>query len=147
LPLFKPLNSLRKLFEPKPVRSTPCSSSLAVCRGVFEQWSWQVKGVQAMADGLKDLPLRFGFGFGFEKHMVYIRDTVKATARLVKDRLHCVHLKNSASLRGAFGPLATALGEGEINNRQFLRRLLGIGYKGAICVEAPRGGDRDMSGS
>ncbi len=137
-----------------------------------EQWEWQVKGCQDMADGLKGVPIRFGF----ETHMVYVHDTVEAAKRLVKeidrpsigvnldygniigfdkhpsleeavnqlgDRIYYVHLKNSAPLRGAPGRLATALGEGEINNRQFVRLLMEIGYKGPLCVEAPRPGDRE----
>lgn len=137
-----------------------------------EQWSWQVKGCQDMADGLSDLPIRFGF----ETHMVYVHDTAEAVRRLIDDiarpsiganpdygniidfkqhpsleevvklladKIHYVHLKNSAPLRGAPGRMATALGEGEINNRQFLRLLMGIGYDGPLCVEAPRPGDRE----
>jgi sugar phosphate isomerase/epimerase len=137
-----------------------------------EQWSWQVKGCQDMADGLSDLPIRFGF----ETHMVYIHDTAEAVRRLVDDidrpsiganldygniigfpkppsleetvrllagKLHYVHLKNSAPLRGAPGRLATALAEGEVNNRQFIRLLMEVGYEGPICLEAPRPGDRE----
>jgi sugar phosphate isomerase/epimerase len=137
-----------------------------------EQWSWQVQGVRAMADGLRGVDIRFGF----ETHMVYAHDTVEAAKRLVKeidrpsigvnldygniifykehpsleqavqslrDRLHYVHLKNSASIHGCTGRVGTALAEGDINNRQFLRLLMGIGYQGPVCVEAPRGGDRE----
>ena len=137
-----------------------------------EQWAWQVKGCQDMADGLADVDIRFGF----ETHMVYVHDTAEAARRLVDDidrpsigvnpdygnnigfpkhpsleevvkllgdKIHYVHLKNSAPLRGAPGRLATALGEGEINNRQFVRLLMEVGYDGPICVEAPRPGDRE----
>ncbi|HET6485302.1 MAG TPA: sugar phosphate isomerase/epimerase family protein, partial [Spirochaetia bacterium] len=137
-----------------------------------EQWDWQVKGCQEMADGLKDVDIRFGF----ETHMVYVHDTVDAVRRLVAEidrpsigvnldygniidfqehpsleesiealrgRIHYVHLKNSAPLRGAPGRMGTALAEGEINNRQFVRMLVDAGYKGPICIEAPRAGDRE----
>jgi sugar phosphate isomerase/epimerase len=137
-----------------------------------EQWGWQVKGCRDLADGLADLPIRFGF----ETHMVYVHDTAEAVRRLIDDidrpsiganpdygniigfekhpsleevirlladKIHYVHLKNSAPLRGAPGRMATALGEGEINNRQFVRLLMDIGYEGPICVEAPRPGDRE----
>ena len=137
-----------------------------------EQWAWQVEGCREMADGLKDVNIRFGF----ETHMVYIHDTVEAARRLVDEidrpsiginldfgnmiefpehptleeclkavsgKLHYVHLKNSAPLRGAAGRMGTALAEGEINNRQFVRLLMEMGYKGPICIEAPRAGDRE----
>jgi sugar phosphate isomerase/epimerase len=137
-----------------------------------EQWEWQVKGCQGMADGLSDVDIRFGF----ETHMVYLHDTVEAVKKLVQkinrpsiganldygniidfekhpsleeavrelgDKIHYVHLKNSAPLRGAPGRLATGLGEGEINNRQFVRLLMAAGYEGPLCLEAPRPGDRE----
>ncbi len=137
-----------------------------------EQWSWQVKGCQDMADGLKDVDIRFGF----ETHRVYVHDTVDAVKRLVEDidrpsiganldygnmvgqkerpsleeaiktfgdKLHYVHLKNSTPLRGISGRIAAGLGEGQINNRQFVRLLMEIGYEGPLCVEAPRPGDRE----
>ena len=54
-----------------------------------------------------------------------------------------MHLKNSAPLRGAPGRLDAALAEGEINNRQFVKLLIDAGYKGPICIEALRAGDRE----
>jgi len=137
-----------------------------------EQWQWQIKGCQDMADGLADVDIRFGF----ETHPVYLHDTVQATKRLIDeidrpsiganldygnmlgfedapsladavrtfgDKLHYVHLKNSTVLRGGAGRMATALSEGQINNREFVRLLMEIGYEGPICVEAPRAGDRE----
>jgi len=136
------------------------------------QWQWQVKGCQALADGLKDLPIRFAF----ETHMVYLHDTIDAVKKLVRliDRpsigmnldygnivdfaehpsledalesargmLYYIHLKNSAAVRGAPGRVATGLGDGEINNRQLLRTLKAMGYEGPICIEGPRAGDRE----
>ena len=38
--------------------------------------------------------------------------------------------------------LPTALGEGEINHRAYLKKLKDIGFTGPIGVEAPRPGDR-----
>ncbi|NLW51178.1 MAG: sugar phosphate isomerase/epimerase [Candidatus Brocadiaceae bacterium] len=137
-----------------------------------EQWAWQVKGCQDMADGLKGVDIRFGF----ETHMVYVHDTAEAARKLVDeidrpsigvnldygnligfekrpslpdavkmlaDKLHYVHLKNAAPLRGAGGLLPTALAEGMISNREFVRLLMEVGYDGPICVEAPRPGDRE----
>ena len=137
-----------------------------------EQWAWQVKGCRDMADGLKDVDIRFGF----ETHMVYVHDTAEAARRLaddidrpsigvnldygniigyrkrpslpeaiemLADKLYYVHLKNAAPLRGAQGLMPTALAEGQINNREFVRLLIEAGYDGPLCVEAPRGGDRE----
>lgn len=58
------------------------------------------------------------------------------------DRLYYVHLKNSVRLPSG-GRLASALGEGEINNREFLQLLKASGYDGPLCIEAPRAGDRE----
>jgi sugar phosphate isomerase/epimerase len=137
-----------------------------------KQWDWQVKGCQQLADGLADLPLRFGF----ETHMVYLHDTIDAVKKLVarinrpsiglnldygnvidfpdppsleealasvKDILHYVHLKNSAAVRGAPGRVATGLGDGEINTRQLLRLLAATPYEGPVALEGPRAGDRE----
>lgn len=55
--------------------------------------------------------------------------------------LHYVHLKNSVPNHGS--RLPTALADGEINHRQYLRQLQRLGYSGPICLEAPRSGDRE----
>jgi sugar phosphate isomerase/epimerase len=137
-----------------------------------DQWRWQVEGCREMADRLADVDIKFGFEthpvyihdtlestlrlvreidrpsigvnldygnmVGFDEH-----PSLETAVESVKDHLHYVHLKNSAPLRGAPGRLATSLAEGEINNRQFIRLLTKIGYSGPICIEAPRGGDRE----
>ena len=137
-----------------------------------EQWQWQVEGCRRMADGLEDVEIRFGFEthmvyvhdtaeavkrlvedidrpsiganldygniIGFAK-----RPSLEKAVRELGDKIHYVHLKNSAPLRGAPGRLATGLGEGEINNREFVRLLMEIGYECPICIEAPRPGDRE----
>ena len=41
------------------------------------------------------------------------------------------------------GRVATGLGEGEINHREYVQLLLQHGYTGPICIEAPRSGDRE----
>ncbi len=137
-----------------------------------EQWEWQVDGCRRMADGLDDLEIRFGFethmvylhdtvdaarrlveridrpsiGVNLDYgNMVEFeeRPSLEEAVRGLGERIHYVHLKNSAPLRGGAGRLPTGLGEGEINNRQFVRLLMEIGYDGPICVEAPRPGDRE----
>jgi len=137
-----------------------------------EQWEWQIKGCRDMADGLEDVDIRFGFEthmaylhdtvdavkkltdaidrpsiganldygniISFKQH-----PSLEEAVKELGDRIHYIHLKNSAPLRGAPGRLATALGEGEVNNREFLRLLMEIGYEGPLCIEAPRPGDRE----
>jgi sugar phosphate isomerase/epimerase len=137
-----------------------------------EQWEWQVTGCRQLADGLKDVPIRFGF----ETHMVYLHDTIDAVKKLVKlidrpsigmnldygniidfpdppsldeafaaskDILHYVHLKNSTAIRGAPGRVATGLADGEINTRHLLRLLAASSYEGPVALEGPRAGDRE----
>ena len=137
-----------------------------------DQWAWQVEGCRALADGLLEVDIQFGF----ETHMVYVHDTVEAVRKLIteidrpsigatldygnivnfpdppsleeavdmlKGSIHYVHLKNSAPSRDGSDRIPTALGEGEINNRHFLTLLKQIGYEGPVCIEAPRGGDRE----
>jgi sugar phosphate isomerase/epimerase len=137
-----------------------------------EEWAWQVDGCRDMADGLTDVRIRFGFethrGYVHDKvpstkklvedidrpsiganldygNMVGLEDrpSLEEAVRAFGKKLHYVHLKNSAALRAAQGRIATSLGEGEINNRQFVRLLMETGYDGPICTEAPRAGDRE----
>ena len=56
--------------------------------------------------------------------------------------LFYVHLKNLVR-QAAGDPLRVGLGDGEINNREFIRALMQSGYQGFLCVEAPRPGDRE----
>ena len=61
---------------------------------------------------------------------------------ILGDRLYYVHLKNHMALRtGAY--VRCGLGEGDTNNREFLRLLKARGYDGPLCIEAPRPGDRE----
>ncbi len=137
-----------------------------------EQWEWQADGCRRMADGLTDVDISFGFethmvylhdtvdaarklveridrpsiGVNLDYgNMVEFKErpSLEEAVKGLGERIHYVHLKNSAPLRGGGGRLPTGLSEGEINNRQFVRLLMEIGYEGPICVEAPRGGDRE----
>ena len=137
-----------------------------------EQWKWQVEGCRAMADGLSGIDIRFGFethmvyvhdtveavnrlvteidrpciGVNLDYgNIVNFPDppSLDEAVNALKKSICYVHLKNSAPLKSGFDRMPTALSEGEINNRHFLRLLKGIGYEGPICIEAPRGGDRE----
>ena len=68
--------------------------------------------------------------------------SMKDAVDLAGDRLYYVHLKNSIELPG--GKRITAgLGEGDINNREYLKILKESGYSGPICIEVPCDGDRE----
>jgi len=67
--------------------------------------------------------------------------SIKDTVRLAGEKLFYVHLKNSLAVPGG-GRIAAGLGEGAINNREFLKILKESGYTGPLCVEVPRPGDR-----
>ena len=71
------------------------------------------------------------------------RPTLDKSIDICGDKLFYVHMKNSVALPGTNARLHTALGEGEINHRLYLEKLLKIGYSGPICIEAPRAGDRN----
>jgi sugar phosphate isomerase/epimerase len=56
--------------------------------------------------------------------------------------IYYVHMKNY--LRTVDGTLTAAgLGDGVINHREYVKLLKIINYKGPICIEAPRQGDRE----
>lgn len=67
--------------------------------------------------------------------------TPEETIALYGDKLFHMHLKNSIGMAGSRYP--TALSEGEINHRPYLKALAASGYQGPIGIEAPRGGDRE----
>ena len=137
-----------------------------------DHWAWQVNGCQDLADALANVDIRFGFethrGYVHDTiestrklvedidrpsiganldygNMVHAegQPSLEETIRIFGGKLHYVHLKNSVRLRGDKGRIATALAEGQINNRRFVQLLMEVGYDGPICVEAPRAGDRE----
>ena len=57
------------------------------------------------------------------------------------DKLFYTHFKNSMPVPG--GRIPTALGEGSINHRAYLKKLREIGFSGLVGIEAPRPGDRE----
>jgi len=75
---------------------------------------------------------------------VYFKNppALKETIQMLGDRLYYVHLKNSVRI-GDGKRLPTALSDGEINHRAYLKLLKDAGYNGPICIEAPRNGDRE----
>jgi len=67
---------------------------------------------------------------------------LEETIALYGEKLFDIHLKNSMELLSS-ERVPTALGEGDINHRQYLRLLKKTGYSGPITLEAPRSGDRE----
>jgi sugar phosphate isomerase/epimerase len=74
---------------------------------------------------------------------LYFPETKPVTDTVAElgDKLFYVHQKNSIKLGS--GRIATALSEGETNQRELLLALKKAGYGGPVCVEAPRPGDRE----
>ena len=60
-------------------------------------------------------------------------------------RIYMLHMKNvlHVDVGDHKAPVACGLGDGVINNREFLTRLRDAGFDGPICIEAPRQGDRE----
>ena len=59
------------------------------------------------------------------------------------DKLFYTHLKNSVGIPETPNlRFPTALGDGQINHREYFEKLISVGYDGLIGVEAPRQGDR-----
>ncbi len=137
-----------------------------------EQWAAQVQGVRDLADGVKDLSIRCALETHMaclhdtvEATMRLVREvdrpsvgvnldyanltnfeekpTLEQALQATRGHLHYVHLKNMIGLRGAPGRFVCGLGDGEINNRHFLRLLRDDGYEGPLALEGPRAGDRE----
>ena len=69
--------------------------------------------------------------------------TVEDSIDACGDKLFYTHLKNSIAVPGTDNlRLATGLGEGQINHRAYMEKLIAVGYAGPIGIEAPRQGDR-----
>jgi sugar phosphate isomerase/epimerase len=67
---------------------------------------------------------------------------IDETLKVLDDSVFYLHLKNLYKLPPG-GYVMTSLGEGQINNREMISKLLAMGFDGPICVEAPRQGDRE----
>ncbi len=68
--------------------------------------------------------------------------SVVETIDMYGDKLFYTHLKNSSAVPGSGLRMATALGDGSIDHREYLAKLKEVGFTGPIGIEAPRGGDR-----
>lgn len=68
-------------------------------------------------------------------------DPLEKTIDICGEKLFYTHMKNSVP--GIPRRMPTALSEGEINHRHYVKKLEEVGFKGFIGIEAPRSGDRE----
>ncbi len=85
--------------------------------------------------------LDYGNIIGFSKV-----PSLSETIDICGNKLYYVHLKNAFQIQKAVynKSIACGLGDGIINNREFLTILKKNGYEGPLCLEAPRQGDREL---
>lgn len=136
-----------------------------------DHWQWAVDGFKPLAALAQRLQLRLAFethpnylhdtveatlklvrgisapmvGVNLDYgNLIHFKETpsLKRTVDETQEVLYLVHLKNSIGL-GDAQRFPTGLGDGEINNREFLSLLKAQGYDGPLCIEAPRSGDRE----
>ncbi|HOM83356.1 MAG TPA: sugar phosphate isomerase/epimerase, partial [Armatimonadota bacterium] len=136
-----------------------------------EHYQWAAEGFRVLAPVAEELGFRFAFelhmgylhdlpasaakliemighpavGANLDYgNIIYFpeRPTLAESIRTLAGRLYYVHLKNSVALPTGCR-LPTALADGEINHREYLRLLVEVGFDGPICIEAPRPGDRE----
>lgn len=69
--------------------------------------------------------------------------TVADAVKEIGDRMYYVHLKNLMFPTSRFLAV-TSLSAGIINVREQIRLLYQTGYRGPLCIEAPRQGDREQ---
>jgi len=136
-----------------------------------EQWQWAADGYRELGSFAESLNFSFAFethmcylhdtpaaakklvdligssnvGVNLDYgNAVYFADnpSLKDTISMLGSSLKYIHLKNS--IESDTKRIPTALSEGMINHREYLRLLTDSGYTGPICIEAPRPGDREV---
>jgi len=136
-----------------------------------EQWQWAVAGFRHLGAIAQDLGATIAFevhnclihdlaastrrllemidcpavGANLDMGNVILNTKGESLAQAIEilgDRIYYVHLKNAHIVRGG-GWFLTHMGDGDIDNRMFLKLLKDRGYQGRIGLEAPRPGDRD----
>lgn len=98
------------------------------------------KAVKKLVDLIDSPAVGVNMDYGNTIYFINV-PTPAETVALYGDKLYHMHLKNSVGMAGSRYP--TALSEGEINHRLYLKAIADSGYKGPIGIEAPRGGDRE----
>ena len=166
--LFNTSGTVIKSADPEvPATSMELHGSAAATQ---EQWDRTVESYQKLAKGLEPLGIQFAFESHMKyihdtpvaaKKLVDLIDSpsiginmdygntvyfpgcpsVEETIDIYGEKLFYTHLKNSVAKPGG-GRTPTALSDGEINHRIYLKKLKSVGFDGPIGIEAPRPGDR-----
>ncbi len=136
-----------------------------------EQWAWAVEGYQQLGRVAEELGMKLAFethncyihdlatptaellrrigspavGANLDMGNIVLNangETVFQAIEVLGDHVFYLHLKNLYLPPGG-GYIVCPLSDGMIDNRLLLRLLQARGFAGPICLEAPRGGDRD----
>ena len=136
-----------------------------------DQWKWAVEGYKVLGALAAELGFRFAFethmtylhdlpavakklvdrigcpsvGVNLDYgNTVYFPKppSLKEVIGQVGPSLYYVHLKN-CQISDGHERARVGLADGDINHREYLRLLAEAGYRGPLCIEAPRPGDRE----
>ncbi|MDD5677119.1 MAG: sugar phosphate isomerase/epimerase [Kiritimatiellae bacterium] len=136
-----------------------------------DQWQWHVQAFRQIGDLAQSLGFRVAFethpnylhdwpavtrklvdqiahpcvGINLDYANYYAmtdKPDMEDVLNCVGDWLYYVHLKNIIRIPGPH-ELRVGLGEGDVNNRELLRKLKQRGYSGFLTIEGPRPGDRE----
>jgi sugar phosphate isomerase/epimerase len=136
-----------------------------------EQWAWAVDGFQQLGAIAEGLGMKLAFethncylhdlarptaeflgrigspavGANLDMGNIVLNangESVSQAIEALGDGVFYLHLKNLYLPPGG-GYIVCPLSDGVIDNRLMLRLLQARGFSGPICLEAPRGGDRD----
>jgi len=112
----------------------------------FETHMGYIHDLATTAKKLVDLIDRKNFGINLDYgNSVYFKEgtypTLKESIDVCGDKLFYTHWKNSVA--GSPRRMPTALSQGTINHREYLKLLMEAGFKGFLGEEAPRPGDRE----
>ena len=87
----------------------------------------------------------FGINLDYGNSVYFKKGTypsLEESIDICGDKLFYTHWKNSVP--GSPRRAACALSQGEINHRQYLKKLMEVNFSGLLGVEAPRPGDREF---
>jgi sugar phosphate isomerase/epimerase len=136
-----------------------------------DQWAWAVAGYQQLGAVAEELDMKLAFethncylhdlakptaeflrrigspavGANLDMGNIVLNangESVPQAIEALGDGVYYLHLKNLYLPPGG-GYIVCPLSDGVIDNRLMLRLLQARGYAGPICLEEPRGGDRD----
>lgn len=112
----------------------------------FETHMGYLHDLAPSAKKLVDAIDRKNFGINLDYgNAVYFKDgtfpTLEESIDICGDKLFYTHFKNSTV--GIPRRLPTALSQGDINHRAFIKKLQEVDFTGLLGIEAPRSGDRE----